>query len=126
MLPVQVPIRQPGRASAWRPSWRLLAGIWMALQLAIVAGLPAVDAAIEHREVVAHWEDASDKRCPPQHGDAECLLFQTISGGAARALVESMVVADLEQGDAGRPVEADRVQRAVATARLRTRGPPAT
>lgn len=118
-------VGRPGRAHAWRPVARLLAGVWFTLYLAVVAGLPLVDAGIEHREVVAHWEDASDERCPPQHAGETCVLFQTITTGASPSVVGTLVATELRLVDSVRPVEADRVQRLVHAARPRTRGPPA-
>ncbi|MFN0097396.1 MAG: hypothetical protein ACKVS7_01890 [Gemmatimonadaceae bacterium] len=91
----------------------------------IVAGLPIMDAGIEHREVVAHWEDVTDDRCPPLHGGTDCVLYQTITSGAAPAAVSVAFDQYLRQSDASRPVEADRVTRVESTSRLRSRGPPA-
>ncbi|MCC7001525.1 MAG: hypothetical protein IT357_05180 [Gemmatimonadaceae bacterium] len=107
------------------PLARASAAVWLVLQLLIVGGLPIMDAGIEHREVVAHWEDVTDDRCPPVHGGTECVLHQTITSGAAPVLVTLAFDQDLQQSDASRPVEADRVVRVGYATRLHSRGPPA-
>lgn len=119
------PANRTARAYARGPLARASAAIWLLLQLLIVAGLPIMDAGVEHREVVAHWEDVSDDRCPPVHGGTQCVLHQTITTGAAPVLVAVAFDQDLQQSDASRPVEADRVIRVGFATRLQSRGPPA-
>ena len=113
------------RAHVRGPLARASAAVWLLLQLLIVAGLPIMDAGVEHREVVAHWEDVTDDRCPPVHGGTECVLHQTITSGAAPVLVSMAFDQDLQQSDASRPVEADRVVRVGFATQLQSRGPPA-
>lgn len=119
------PANRTVRAPVRGPLARVSAAVWLLLQLLIVAGLPIMDAGIEHREVVAHWEDVTDDRCPPVHGGNECVLHQTITSGAAPVLVTLAFDQHLQQSDASRPVEADRVVRVGYATRLRSRGPPA-
>lgn len=48
------------------------------LVLALVSvALPVADAAAHHAPVVAHWEDASDESCPPQHDASTCQACQS-------------------------------------------------
>lgn len=119
------PANRTVRAQVRGPLARAFAAVWLALQILIVGGLPIMDAGIEHREVVAHWEDITDDRCPPSHGGAECLVYQTLTSGAAPVVVSSAFDAHLQQLDTARPVEADRVIRVGFAARLQSRGPPA-
>jgi len=114
----------PRRAGKRPPVVRLLMGLWFVLQLVIVGGLPIADAAIEHGPVVAHWEDASHERCPPQHSEADCLLLNTVAAGATLSVVEPIASARLAWVDEVRPTEADQVHRASRIARITTRGPP--
>lgn len=125
MAPSPHSANRPVRTALRGPLARTSAAIWLVLQLMIVASLPIMDAGIEHREVVAHWEDVSDDRCPPMHGGTECVLYQTITSGAAPAVVSVAFDQYLQQSDASRPVEADRVVHAGFASRLRSRGPPA-
>jgi len=114
-------VRAPERG----PFARASAAVWLVLQLLIVGGLPIMDAGIEHREVVAHWEDVTDDRCPPAHGGPECLVYQTLTGGAAPVVASPVFDAHLQPSDASRPIEADVVARVGFAARRQSRGPPA-
>lgn len=61
---------------------RLCVGLWLALQLGITGGLPALDASVEHlaEAPVSHVEDASGSDCPQSHSHADCDLCQLLGG----------------------------------------------
>lgn len=62
---------------------RALAAAWLAVYMLVAMALPIADARADHGEsVIAHWEDANDTRCPPQHDLSECQLCQTIGAGS--------------------------------------------
>lgn len=64
---------------------RVVTGLWMALYLLVVGVVPVIDARDGHGDVVAHWEDANDTSCPPQHDASACQLCQLIGGSGAPA-----------------------------------------
>lgn len=76
-IPPAAPRRRPahGRGALAR----LLAGLWLVVHAAVVGGAPILDAGVEHGQVVAHWEDASDTSCPPRHDASACPLCQIAS-----------------------------------------------
>ncbi len=114
------------RPKARRRGWfvRAFAGVWCALQLAVVGGLPIVDAEIGHGPVVAHWEDVSDEQCPPQHGGLECSLFQVFGSGAAPAAGADAIAVGQPDADVARPEAADRIASGATHAPPASRGPP--
>ncbi len=61
---------------------RAMLALWLGLYAAVVAVVPLADARAGHGAAVAHWEDASDTSCPPQHDTSACQLCQLIGGGA--------------------------------------------
>lgn len=57
--------------------------MWLAVFGVATIGLPVADALAGHAsDVVAHWEDADDRDCPPQHDVSACQVCQ--ANGAAR------------------------------------------
>lgn len=58
---------------------RLVLGIWLLVHVFVVGAAPVADALAGHgAEVVAHWEDAQDTSCPPQHDPATCQVCQSL------------------------------------------------
>lgn len=59
---------------------RAVVGVWLAIHAAVAFAAPVAEAiAGGHAEsVVAHWEDASDTSCPPQHDPATCQVCQIV------------------------------------------------
>jgi hypothetical protein len=112
----------PGARSRVR---RLVAGLWLAAFALFTAGLPILDAAVGHAtDVVAHWEDAGDRDCPPQHDPSTCQLCQSHSV-ARRTEGATVAIAAAELRGAARPATGvlrgrSDAQRGVPT----TRGPP--
>jgi hypothetical protein len=67
--------RSPGRGALAR----LVVGMWLAVHGLVAVAVPVADGMLGHGEqVVAHWEDAQDTSCPPQHDPATCQLCQQV------------------------------------------------
>ena len=68
---------------------RLVLGTWLAVHAVVVAGVPVADALAGHgRPMVAHWEDAQDTSCPPQHDPETCQLCQQLTTALVVASTE--------------------------------------
>ncbi len=58
--------------------WRAFGRGLVVVQAMVAFALPVADAASVHAPVVAHWEDASDTACPPQHDQSTCATCQLV------------------------------------------------
>ncbi|MCE9602607.1 MAG: hypothetical protein K8S21_10420 [Gemmatimonadetes bacterium] len=105
---------------------RALMGAWLAVQVLVVAAVPIADAQADHTErIVAHWDDAQERNCPPLHDPSACRLCQVVSatfgGPAGPALAPVRLVA------VAAPLPDERGISALAAALRaspRPRGPP--
>jgi hypothetical protein len=72
-------LRWPQRTN-WRGGLaRALVGVWLAIHGLVAVAMPVADGMLGHGDpVIAHWEDAQDTSCPPQHDPATCQLCQQI------------------------------------------------
>jgi hypothetical protein len=67
-----------------RTNWRgglarAVVGVWLAIHGLVAVAVPVADGMLGHGDpVIAHWEDAQDTSCPPQHDPATCQLCQQI------------------------------------------------
>lgn len=91
---------------------RLLVALWMSLHVLTVVGLPILDGVLGHADVVAHWEDQSDRDCPPRHGTDSCIVCHVVSHqaveptGAPAVPAEGRRVACMpRRGTDGHPLE---------------------
>ena len=83
---------------------------------------PLVDAAGPHeRAVAAHWDGESDRHCPPQHSEGDCLVVKSLTASALPAVTRPAVVGATGCADVLRPV-AEMFLVATADRRI----PPAT
>jgi hypothetical protein len=81
------------------PLARVLAGAWLLLHLALVAGAPVIDAGIGHADqVVAHWETEGGTNCPPSHGAEDCQICHLVGAGRAVAASGQPTLAPAESG----------------------------
>lgn len=72
-------LRRPWRALGRGTAARIVVGLWLAVHAAVAIAAPVADGMLGHGEpVIAHWEDAQDTSCPPQHDPATCQLCQQI------------------------------------------------
>lgn len=72
-------LRRPRRALGRGGLARLVVGVWLAIHGLVAVGGPVADGLLGHGDpVTAHWEDAQDTSCPPQHDPATCQLCQQI------------------------------------------------
>ena len=70
---------RPRRALGRDGLARLVVKIWLTIHGLVVVGAPVADGLLGHGDpVTAHWEDAQDTSCPPQHDPATCQLCQQI------------------------------------------------
>lgn len=60
-----------------RGVWRVFGRVVVAVQAVVAFALPVADAGAVHAPVAAHWEDASDTSCPPQHDQSTCATCQS-------------------------------------------------
>lgn len=83
MLP-PVNIERPAQP---RRSRFVRAGIsaWLVVHALFVMGLPVLDGWLGHAHVVAHWEDQSDRDCPPRHDTDTCSICHVVSHASAEA-----------------------------------------
>jgi len=116
----------PARARKRSRVLRALIGAWLAVHGFVIAAAPIADSMAVHAEsVVAHWEDAQDTSCPPQHDASACQLCQVVSATFAEGIWDRVAsvglvrVAEPVPGDVG--LEASSAQRGAP----RSRGPPA-
>lgn len=111
-------------ASGRSAAARLVIGLWLGLYGLVAALAPVVDARVGHGAVVAHWEDASDTSCPPQHDASACQLCQLL-GGPGRASA-GRALASVPASDESLPAAADRARApaAVAVGVPSSRAPP--
>jgi hypothetical protein len=112
------------RASGRGTMARLTVGLWLGLYALVVAVVPVVDAGVGHGAVVAHWEDASDTTCPPQHDASACQLCQLITGPGRENPGRAVVA--VPASDETRPAAAvsARAPAAVAVGVPSSRAPP--
>lgn len=104
---------------------RLCIGLWLALQLGITGGLPALDAAVEHPETpVSHIEDASGGDCPQSHGHGDCDLCQLLGGVRALPLTGAAAGAPLAARELPPPESRQVVAHAVFLDGHSSRAPP--
>ncbi len=114
MGPSDLSSRVRRRASGRGTLARLAIGLWLGLYASVVAVVPVVDARAGHGAVVAHWEDASDTSCPPQHDVSACQLCQLISGPGRPN--SGRVAVPVPASDESRPAAAVRTRAPVAVA----------
>ena len=104
---------------------RALVAAWLVVHSVFVVGLPVMDGLLGHADVVAHWEDQSDRDCPPRHDPESCGLCHLVSHTSAEpakasptpAVVRRVEVAPVRVG-AGRPRDV------LAISGAGPRGPP--
>lgn len=101
-------------------------GAWLAVHVLVLAVAPIADAQAEHAErIVAHWEDAQERSCPPLHDPAVCQLCQVVSATFGGTAGVALAPTSLVSVAAPRPRDREHVARAAA---LRgspaPRGPP--
>ena len=66
---------------------------------------PLVDAAGPHeRTVAAHLDGESDRHCPPQHSEGDCLVVKSLTASALPAVTQPAVVGATGRSDVLRPV----------------------
>ena len=83
---------------------------------------PLVDAAGPHEATVAaHWDGESDRHCPPQHSEGDCLVVKSLTASALPAVRRPTVVITTGRSDVLRLV-AETLHFAAADRRI----PPAT
>ena len=105
---------------------RLIAALWLAAHVAVVAAVPVLDARAGHVDrVVAHWEDATDTSCPPQHDVAACQLCQQLVAAGKAPAASAGLAALVRPADRPPPDVRERPHRAFAQAVPSTRAPPA-
>lgn len=89
----------------------------------VSVAMPVADAAAHHAPVVAHWEDASDESCPPQHDASTCQVCQSAVRWACASVAVRIAVAPTATR---RPTEQTRVAIVAAPSRgvPASRAPP--
>jgi hypothetical protein len=101
-------------------------GAWLAVHAFVIAAAPLADAMAGHAEaVVAHWEDAQDTSCPPQHDQSACQLCQVVTGAFGDTISERDEPVRLAR--AAGPLARDAGPHAAASALIGSpdpRGPP--
>lgn len=60
--------------------------VWLVVHALFVMGLPVLDGWLGHADVVAHWEDQSDRDCPPRHDTETCGICHVVSHAVAEVL----------------------------------------
>lgn len=101
---------------------RALAALLLSLQATTGVVFPLVDAAGPHEAaVVAHWDGESDRQCPPQHSEGDCLVVKSLTASALPAATRLAVAGSVLRADVRRPV-AETLPLAAADRRI----PPAT
>ena len=101
---------------------RALAMVLLLLQATTGVVFPLVDAAGPHEvTVAAHWDGESDRHCPPQHSEGDCLVVKSLTASALPAVARPAVLGAPGRSDALRPV-AETLEFAAADRRI----PPAT
>lgn len=86
---------------------RVLIGAFLAVHGFVIAVAPIADAMAGHADgVVAHWEDAQDTSCPPQHDQSACQLCQVVSASFGGASSERVGPARLARAEAPLPRDA--------------------
>jgi len=101
---------------------RVLAALLLLLQAVTGVVLPVLDAAGPHGgAVVAHWDGESERHCPPQHAEGDCLVVKSLTASALPPSVRPLLVAATSVGDEGGPT-GDGVARRSTDRRI----PPAT
>lgn len=119
-------IATPARASRRGSVTRFVAGFWLVVFAGATGVLPVADAMVGHAtELAAHWEDGSERDCPPQHDLSECQFCQAHSSCGVR---DGVGIAEIPaSGKEGRqfleaaPLGVGASQRSAPG----TRGPPA-
>lgn len=118
----------PRRSEPDRPTRRLrgvaraLAAVLLLLQAVGGVVLPVLDAAGPHEAaVVAHWDGESDRHCPPQHTDADCLVVKSLTASALPVTGGQVIVGSTTAREERRPAAAG-----LTLASADRRIPPAT
>lgn len=85
---------------------RLIIGSWLAVHAFVIAAAPVADALTEHSDaIVAHWEDAQDTTCPPQHDLEVCQLCQVVSATFGGKVAPGFIPARLTLATAPTPFD---------------------
>lgn len=105
---------------------RAFAALLLSLQATTGVVFPLVDAAGPHEAaVVALWDGESDRQCPPQHSDGDCLVVKSFTASALPAATQPAVTGSVLRADVRAPV-AETLPLAAADRRIPfTTGPPA-
>jgi hypothetical protein len=98
--------------------------VWLGLYILIAAVVPVADAGAPHADVVAHWEDASDTSCPPQHDASACQLCQLVTGAGRMPAVRGDLVPSAQGNERPAAAWPERVPIAVAVGGPSSRAPP--
>lgn len=129
MLPILLPstLRRTQRALRRGGFARLVIGVWLAVHGFVVAAAPLADAMAGHVEsVVAHWEDAQDTSCPPQHDAATCQLCQQLNTSITDDLADRAAPVSVVRAAEVLPREqGKRANEAALRGAPDPRGPPA-
>ena len=101
---------------------RALAAALLFLQAVTGVVLPVLDAAGPHAAAaVTHWDGESERHCPPQHTDADCLIVKSLTASALPVSGRQEIVVSTSALEERRPAAAGLTQ-ASADRRI----PPAT
>ncbi|MFZ9899785.1 MAG: hypothetical protein ACO3F5_10150, partial [Gemmatimonadaceae bacterium] len=72
---------------------RAFAMVLLLLQATTGVLFPLVDAAGPHETTVAaHWDGESERHCPPQHSEGDCLVVKSLTASALPAVTRPAVV----------------------------------
>lgn len=105
---------------------RLLATAWLGFYVLAVGATPVLDALAGHgQEIVAHWEDASDDRCPPRHEEVGCQFAPVFAAGGLLEQPLPEEIAPWRPQATPRPAAAGSVWGSAQRAVPPSRGPPA-
>ena len=124
-----MPFRNAPRRGTPHPltSRLLRAGVaaWLVVHAVFVVGLPVLDGWLGHADVVAHWEDQSDRDCPPRHDTDSCGICHAVTHAAAEvARVAPPPVRVLRVAAAPSERELGRAVSTFAVSGAGPRGPP--
>lgn len=124
MLPPSALLRSLGGRSdrLRRVPARALALVLLLLQVTTGVVFPLMDAAEPHgTTVVAHVDGDSDRHCPPQHADSDCLVVKSLTASALPVAARPTEVGSRAYSDGLGPVS-ELLRLAAADRRI----PPAT
>jgi len=88
MRPPHLPPVRASRALGSRAA-RAFVTVWLVVHSVFVVGLPVMDGLLGHADVEAHWEDQSDRDCPPRHDPESCGLCHLVSHASAEPVKAS-------------------------------------